>query len=541
MPMSAKNHIDRLGQMKSLRSTWETHWQEVLDYVVPRKADVNRTRFPGDRRNLNLYDSSAEQSNELLAGALHSMLTNPTNLWFELTTGNQVLDNEDDVRTWLKETAEVMFNVMNNSNFQTEMHEVYIDLGSIGTACLSIEEDPEHIVRFASRFMGQIYVSENNLGRIDTVYREFKWKVRQAMQEWGEVPALRRYKNSPEHEIEILHAVYPRMERDTAKKNPANMRFASDYVIVESAETISQSGYNTFPYAVPRWTKATGEAFGRSPGMKALPDIKMINEMMKTMIKAGQKSVDPPMMVPDDGFILPVDLTPSGINYYRAGSTDRIEPLKNDVRLDFGYQIMEDVRKRIRDAFYIDQLQLSQGPQMTATEVMQRTEEKMRLIGPVMGRQHSELLRPTIDRVFQICWAANKIPQPPEVLRGQKIDVQYTSTIAKAQRSQDAQNIMRALQVAQPFIQVNPTIMDNFDGDEALRWSASLYGVPPRIIRDKKTVQKIRADRAQAEAQAAQMQKEMMAAEAANKLAPVAEVVQDGANQNANQTGTTGA
>jgi len=523
--MNAKKHVERLGQMRSTRGTTESHWQECLDYAVPRKADITRTHYPGDKRNLHLFDSTAEQANEMLASALYSMLTNLTVIFFELTTGDKFLDDEDDVRVWLKESAETMFHVLNNSNFQTEIHEIYVDLCSIGTACLSMEEDDDLHIRFASRHMGGIYVAENNLGVIDTVYRSFKWKVRQAVQEWGKIEPLEKYMSSQEQDIEILHAVYPRIERDSRMKNPGNMKFASDYILVDSSTLLTSSGYRSFPYAVPRWTKSTGEIYGRSPTMKALPDIKMINEMMKTTISAAQKVMDPPLMVPDDGFILPVDTTPAGLNYYRAGSQDRIQPFGNDARIDFGYQVMDDVRKRIRDAYHINQLQLAQGPQMTATEVNQRTEESMRLIGPVLGRQQPELLRPMIDRLFEILFRKGIIKEPPDVLRGTKVDVQYTSTIAKAQRSTEVQNLLRAFQVASPFIQADPQAMQVYDADEIARWTAGMYGAPTRVIRDKRAIAKMRAEIAKVQQMQMQQEQELRATEGAKNLAPVAAAV----------------
>ena len=162
--------------------------------------------------------------------------------------------------------------------------------------------------------------------------------------------------------------------------------------------------------------------------MSALPEVKTINVMTETMIMGAQKVIDPPVQLPDDGFILPIEVVPGGINYYRSGTSDRIEPLFNDTRIDFGFQALEDRRKRIREAYYVDQLQLQQGPQMTATEVLQRTEEKMRLLGPMLGRQQAELLRPLIDRVFEIMLRRGKIDAKefPAVIKGKKITAVFS-------------------------------------------------------------------------------------------------------------------
>ena len=157
------------------------------------------------------------------------------------------------------------------------------------------------------------------------------------------------------------------------------------------------------PYMAPRYTKSSFEiGYGRSPAMTALADIKMLNKMSEVTIRAAQKQVDPPLLVPDDGFMLPVRTVPGGLNFYRSGTRDRIEPLNIGANNPLGLNMEEQRRGAIRAVFYVDQLILGTGPQMTATEVVQRTEEKMRLLGPLTGRLSQELLQPLITRVYSI-------------------------------------------------------------------------------------------------------------------------------------------
>jgi hypothetical protein len=521
--VNAQELISKLEALKAERSTWENHWQELTDYILPNRNDVTNTRSPGEKRNVQIVDSTAVQANQLLAGALHGLLTNPSAFWFEYTTGDPELDRQDDVRRWLQKAALKTHEILNNSNFQTEIHEIYQDLGCIGTAALSIEEDEEKIVRFAARHISEIFVEESNLGVIDSVFRSFKWTARQVLQEFGdktpdEVKKMAEMNSTDK--LEIIHAVYPRKEF-SRKSGPESYAFASDYLYVQKKLYLARSGFREFPYAIPRWTKASGEVYGRSAGMAGLPDIKMINEMMKTVIRGAQKTVDPPVQMPDDGFIFPLIVTPGGVNYYRSGSNDRIEAFANDARIDFGFQVLESIRQRIRECFYVDQLQLAQGPQMTATEVMQRTEEKMRLMGPVLGRQHSELLRPLIDRVFAIMVRREQIPQPiPEVLSGKKIDVHYSSLIAKSQKMSEGQNLQRALQAAAPFIQIDPSTADNINGDAALREIISIYGVTQNILRDQKEVDDKRKARDEANREALQQQQEQHQADQVSKMGP---------------------
>jgi hypothetical protein len=225
--------------------------------------------------------------------------------------------------------------------------------------------------------------------------------------------------------------------------------------------------------------------------------------------------------VPDDGAFRPVRMVPGGINYYRAGTTDRVEPIITNPRVDFGQFMLNDIRTRIRQAFFIDQLQLREGPEMTATEVRQRTEEQLRLLGPILGRQHNELLKPLIDRVFGIMLRRGEFDSAPPELGGAELKVNYVSQIAKAQKASEADNLLRVLQSVMPLVEADPSIMDNFDGDAAVRYSADLFNLPQEVLRTVNDRRKIRESRAQAQAQQEQQAQQLTEAETINKMAPV--------------------
>jgi len=524
--LSAKKICKRFEQLKADRTTWESHWRECATYMLPNRSDINTVYSPGQKRNLVLLDSTGVQSNELLAGALHGMLTNPSGQWFMLTTGNPEIDDLDDVRKWLQNSSRKMLNVFNGSNFQTEVHQYYLDLPCIGTAGFSIEEDEDQVVRFAARHIKELYIAENNKGQIDEIYRSFQWTARQIVQQFGEkVLELSRnlkraYEKGVEDKFELIQAIYP---RDAAKVSTAKFRYVSQFILKSVDEVeLSEGQFRELPLVVPRWTKASGEVYGRGPGMNALPDVKTLNKMTETVLIGAQKAVDPPVQAPDDGFVMPLKTRPGGVSYYRAGSQDRIEPVFNDTRVDFGFEVMRERRERIKQTFYIDQLQLNTGPQMTATEVMQRTEERMRLLGPMLGRQQSEFLRPLIDRVFEIMQRKGMIDEAPEVLRGRQIDVAYTSMIAQAQRVAEAQSISKTMDFIAPFVQADQSVLDNLNGDAALKFAARVFNFPQEIIRDADEVEQKRKARADAQAQAVAQEQQAKQIDGAAKLGPTA-------------------
>lgn len=516
--------LSRYDLLKSDRSVWENHWRDVATFVLPRKEHIAGEYLnAGEKKGQQVYDATAIHANELLASALHSMLTNPSTQWFGLSIGDDTIDNLPDVRKYFEECTRIMHNVLNYSNFQTEVHETYLDLGSIGTTTLRIEEDDMLHVRFFAEPITEVTVDENSKGIVDVTFREFSWTFRQIVQEWG-IEVLteeqkRMYTAKPDDKLVIIHAIMP-YSAEELKKNKGGLKgkkYASLYLDKQGKRILNEKGFNEFPTVVPRWTKVSGELYGRSPAMKALPDIKMLNSMKKTTIRSAQKQVDPPIQAPDDGMTLPLKLSPNAVNYYRAGTTSRIEPILSGGRIDFGYQAMQDQRTAIREAFFIDQLQLNDGPQMTATEVQQRTEEKLRLLGPILGRQHHEFLKPLVERVYSVLNRKGLLPEPPQTLEKKRLQVQYISMIARAQKAIDAQTISRTVQSVLGLVESNPDMLDNFDTDKVLRHNARLLGVPENLMVSEEKVEEVRKGRAELQQQQYEMQNQSANADIALK------------------------
>ncbi len=532
----AKTLLKRFDRLKSNRQNWESHWQEVADYMQPRKADVTKTRSKGDKRTELVFDSSPMQAVELLAASLHGMLTNPATTWFSLRFKGGEFEDNDEAKAWLEDSTEVMYNAINKSNFQQEIFELYHDLITFGTAAMFIEEDDEDTLKYSTRHINEMYISENDKGRIDTIFRKFRLTARAAIQKFGanvsdNIVTINR--KDPYEEIEILHAIYPRSDFDPKKQDKVNMPFESVYLEAGTGDELSVSGFKEFPFVVPRYLKASHEIYGRSPAMTALPDVKMLNEMSKTTIKSAQKQVDPPLLVPDDGFILPVRTVPGGLNFYRAGTRDRIEPLNIGANTPLGLNMEEQRRDSIRNAFYVNQLMMQNGPQMTATEVIQRNEEKMRLLGPVLGRLQSELLKPLIDRTFALLLRKNLFRPAPEFLSGQDIEIEYVSPLAKAQKSAELQSIMRGIEILGSLANVAP-VFDHVNMDKLVKHLMDVVGVPQKVLKTQNEVQAKREQDQQQQAQQQQMAQMQQVAESAGAAAPMAKALPEEAQALAN-------
>lgn len=521
--------VKRKGKLKAQRGTWESHWQDLTNFVLPNDSDFNLKRSKGDKRTTLVYDSTAIHANEMLAAGLHGMLTNPASNWFSL----RIKDNDDfsdnaEAKQWLEETTNVILSELSAPAvaFPSHIHEYYLSLCSIGTACMFIgEPSAREGISFRAIHIDEIFIAENADGIIDTVFRSFKMTVRQIVQKWGEKslsPRIQKmYENQEfDKEVELLHCVYPRDDIDKGKKAATMLPVASVYIDEKEKHVLAEGGFDEMPFMVSRWSKTVGEVFGRSPAMTALPDIKMLQEIMKTTIKAAQKVVDPPLLVPDDGVLGPVRTIPGGLNYYRASSGARIEPLLTGGNIGLSYEMMNDLRERIRTTFFLDQLQFQGAPRMTATEVVERTERTLRLLGPTLGRLQSEFLGPMIERIYGVLVRAGRLPEPPESIAEQELKIEYVSPLARAQRQTETQGIMRTLEFVGPIAGIDPQAAQIIKGADTVRHIAELNGVPPILL---KSNDELMAEiQAQQEAQAAQQQ--MM------QGAQVMEMMQKGAN-----------
>lgn len=528
-----KRYYDQLKGSPE-RANMESHCQEVAEHISPRKIDFTGHRTAGDKRMQKVLDPTGIFSNELLSAGLHGMATNPASKWFTLRmisgqsfdeSGNMVDLNEDTaVRRFLSHVEDIMWARIYEpgTNFTTALHETYLDLGAFGTAVLYIGQRDDGGLLFEPRALAECVIAENVDGRVDTVFRKSSYTVRQMMQmvesgEWESVSDKVQdlYKsNRFDDKITVIHVVMPRREREPGKKGPKDMPFASIYFEHEGEHILRESGFPEFPYLCPRWSKYAGEVYGRSPGMTALPDVKMLQSMMLVFLKTGQKNADPPMWLKDDGVVGQVRTIPGGINYWRGNPNDGVMLQPTSPQgLQAVAEMMDGIRARIRTAFFTDEMQFVTDKDMTATEVMARTQERMRLLGPLMGRLESELLGPMVTRIFGILERMGILPAAPQQLEGKDFTVEYVSPIATAQRQQAAMGIMQVYQLLSPLGPeiAGQVLMKRVNPEKLVDWAWSLFNCDPDLLQDDQQM-----------AQAGQLQQAMQALQMGGPMADIA-------------------
>ena len=513
--------LKRLERLESGKQTWEIHWQEILDYVMPRKAEVTVQYAKGSKRTEKLYDSSAIHANTLLAASLQGTLTSASLPWFHLRVRDESLNQSREVQVWLEDCRNRMYKAFNSSNFNTEVHEFYLDICSIGTSCIETEE-AENGFNFRTLHISEYFISENHQGKIDTLYRKFEYTARQAKQKWGDAvgPKVQEaFENNPDKKFTFIHCVMPSEEYKSKKQS--KLPFISIHIGKEDKNVVQEGGYNEMPYLVTRWSKASGEEYGRSPAYNALPDIKTLNKAVELGLKAWAKAIDPPLLVEDDGVIGRVKTTPAGMTVVRRDGA--IKPLNTGARFDVSDMKETELRGAIKQAFYSDQLELQSGPQMTATEVQVRYELMQRLLGPTLGRFQTEFLNPLIERCFAIMQRNEMFAPAPGSLDGIDIDIEYVGPLARSQRMEEATAVERLYEMAANLAQIAPEVMDNIDHDAAIRSRAELLGVPKNIMRDPAVIEEKRKAEMQQQQEAMAMQQAQQGADLAATVAPVAQ------------------
>ncbi len=492
--------------MDAKRAPFNADWQDIRTFVRPITVQFNPItgQFQTVRTDL-MFDGTAPDALEQLGSALHSMITNPADRWFEIVVeGDVEIMSDPSVLDWCDKVSEIIYSEYRRetSSFNLAIHEAYLDVGSFGTTCLyqSWDSDTSGLL-FQAKPLPYCYFKENSKGRVDTVYIKHDWTLRQIKQEFGQVlpPKLMEVKNE-EQSFEIIHAVYPRTDRIKGSMLPKNKAFASIWFCLNTKELLSESGYDSLPYSVARWTKLTSEVYGRSPAKKCLPDIKMLNAMERTVLKAGQKQVDPPLVLAHEGFMLPIRTSPGAL-IFKEEEERKIEPLLFQGNLPWAEEKANQKREFINKCFYGDLIRRNQKKaEQTATEVTDERDEMLMLMAPILGRLTSELHGPMIARSYDLLNQHNRIPKAPEAMAGKKLAIGYMGVAARAQKSSKAMNIGRFINDLLPLSQVDPGILDAVDMDAVADEYAKARGVPRVVIRSPEAVAQIREQKGKMQA-----------------------------------------
>lgn len=516
-----KQVIKRWSALKTERASWVDHWSEISRLILPRSgrfliSEANR----GDKRHNAIYDSTATRALRIHTAGLMSGMTSMSLPWFRLTTSVADLDESQSVKLWLTDVTRLMQMVFAKSNTYRALHSLYEELGAFGTGVSVVVSDYDNVIHHHTMTAGEYAIATDQRGTVDTLYREYQMTVSQLVQMFGidsvSHAARQLYmRGAYDAWIPVTHGIEPRRDRDTSLRDNRNMPFRSAWVEsgAEDDKILRESGFKTFRALCPRWTTSGGDIYGSSPAMEALGDIKQLQHEQLRKGEAIDYKLRPPLQAPVQTRNL--NMLPGGVTYVDSVGPGSGIRSAYDVNLDIGplLEDIQDVRNRINACFNVDIFLMlnERHGRMTATEVAERHEEKLLMLGPVLERLQNEILDPLIEITFAEIIEAGIVPRPPEELQGEELNVEFISMLAQAQRAVATNSVDRYVLSLGQIATLKPDVLDKLDAD---RWAdayADMLGIDPDLIvsgQQVALVRQQRADARQAQQQAAMMQQQ---------------------------------
>jgi hypothetical protein len=510
---------ERYADLKRRRSTWDDQYDEIQRFVRPnvptfRGQDLTK----GKRRHDEVYDGTAAWSLEQFAAGLSSYLTSSTDRWF--TLGFEGIPNHElpfELVRYLEQVSDIIYHVyaLSDSSHAPAMHETYLDIGGFGTAVLFQRQGKKVPIQFRSFPLSDCFVDENGDGLIDVNFRRLMMTTRQLIQAFPKSAGEEKVAKAKDHEMwEVVHACFPRTDREPKSLGPRGKKYASVYFCPTLDQPLEEGGSDEFLYHIPRWTKLSGEIYGRSPCMSVLPDVKMLNQMKKEIIFSAQLANRPPIVFDDDSMLYPVKGIVPGTILYKQPGAERPEPLMSGAQPQFAYELVAETREHIRRALYIDfLLRPKKNERQTTVEIMDDRSEMLRQMSPMLGRLQVELLNPMVERSYLILDRMGMLPQAPAVAQefiGVPLEVAYISPAAKAQFGTKVAAMSQFTQDLAQLAQFDPSVMQILDSPAYVGELARLRDVSPKVIKDPKKLKAMQ----EAQAQQAQAQQAMEAAPA---------------------------
>jgi len=523
--------IRRWGELKLERTSWMAYWSELSQFLLPRSGryfvqDRNR----GQRRHNNIIDSTGTRALRVLAAGMMSGMTSPARPWFRLETPDPELNKHAPVKLWLDQVTKLMLDVFAQSNTYRALHSTYEELGAFGTSAKVVMDDFKNIIHHHSFTAGEYAISTNFKGEVDTLAREFESPVAAVVKEFGRDNCSQTVRNLFDRGalgvwVPIVHIIEPRADRDLGSKLARDMPWTSTYFERGSLEqkNLRDGGFLDFPALCSRWAVSGGDIYGNSPGMEALGDVKQLQQEQLRKGQGIDYMTKPPLQAPSSMKNSEVDMLPGGVTFYDGASPGAGIRSAFDVnlRLDHLLADIREVQERVRSAFYADiwlMLDQAGNGKMTATEVAERKEEKLLMLGPTTERLHNEELNPLVQTTFERMLRAGVLPPAPPELHGVQLTVNFISMLAQAQRAVGTNSVDRFVGNLGVIAQTKPGVLDKFDEDQWAEEYSAMLGISPSLIVASDKVALVRQQRAQVAQQQHQAAMMNQAADTASKL-----------------------
>lgn len=524
-PTTKREWLDRrLSALKLNRTRHESLWIE-LEEQFPSGARINSDVDPSSgragTRQEAVYDATGQLAVNRCVAGIMSNTTSPARQWHRNTLDDQEALEESDVQRYLDEVTAIQRRALQKSNTYRVLPHIYRELVVFGTGAALALPDFDNVIHLHPMVTGSYWLGQDSKGKVNACYREIWMTVAQMVERWPDTVSEQVKEAYGRGEWDgwrkVVHAIEPRSRRSMSSPLALDMPWASYYYEPGSrqdeSDLLEEGGYRHFPVLAPRWKREGEDIYGYSPASEALPFVRQLQLQTLSEGKAIAREAEPPVQVPTALKNDDVDTSPNGITYYDqttpSGGVRRLIEQPSDP--SWLRASMADVRVQIQQMLFLDLFQMlamaGVDTKMTATEVAQRVEEKMLMLGPVMQNLHDELLVPLLELIYYYLQEGGALPPPPELLQGRDFTPEFLSVLYQAQKAVSVNAVERWLMLVGGMAQAkaDPSIWDGVDTDWILRDSASNLGVPAKAVMSKDQVQALRDARAAAQAQQAEL------------------------------------
>jgi len=495
--------IKRVNAAKANKALWEHHIRECYRYTMPQRNTIDKYS-KGAKKREYVFDSTAEEALEDYATRMELELVPPNLYWMKLEVGTDIPEEEHEgANEYLEKTTEVVFNHIQSSNFSSQIHEAFLDLGiSTGAVIVEAGDGIQSSLNFRCVSLSELILEQSSKGIVDTVFREFMLPAMDVPSIWKDAKLSDELKciikDTPTAEVSILEGVY--LEDD---KYRSVVIYQADKLFLIDQEVGSN------PWVIFRESTIPGETFGRGRVMRALPDIKTLNKMVEDHLRSASFTANPIYTATDDGVINPYTVRLQPGTVIPVGSNANDNPTLRPLPQAGDYQVLQyDIRAlqdRIKTILISKPFgNIEESPVRTATEMSIRNADLAKSSLGAAGRIQNELLERLIARCVYILKQAGKIAEFK--VDGKEVAIKFTSP---ASRSQDESQLAQYGRFSEMMAIFPPELVGNEIRVEDIPGNiADILGLPSSIKRSAEEKQ----ERAQ-QAQQQQMQQQQMVAQ----------------------------
>lgn len=539
--LSKKRLVEMVKAMEAMKEEYRPRWKAIREYQLPfigefpEDGDVDN---PGKRKDTKIWNSAAWESCQVFAAGIMSGLTPQNRRWFRLSFSDRSLADNAEASRILDERMEILNDVLDKSNFYNAIHTAYLEL-PFGQAPLGVFPDREKGVYFVPYTIGSYMLSAGADGEVEVFCQKRRLTARQLVEKFGEeaLPEAIRREAKETAGMKQSHAVYWLVQKNpNHEKKPGRiyLPYVSAYWLEKSQEDewLYVGGFHEWPVPVGRFLVTGSDTYGKGPGWFAEGDAKELQMLEKDKLALVELSAKPAVTADEETAKGGVSLTPGGLTIRAQGDKTGVQPLfQVAANLEQVEYTIEKVERRIKRSYAADLFLMmdAQERTMTAREVVERMQEKMQQLGPVVQRMQFEFLSKIIERVYNILDRAGVFPQVEDeetlaALSEKEIRIEYISPLAQAQKMSGLVNIEQALEFVGQIAQFAPEVLDKVNYPEAVDRYVDMVGAPAAIKRSEEEFQAIQAKKAEEAQKAQEMQQ---AAAMAQTAAPAAQAAKN--------------